>query len=206
MKLLFLGPPGAGKGTQAQMAAKHLNIAHISTGDILRENIKQNTQLGKVASGYIEKGQLVPDSVMIDIVRDRLKKPDCANGFILDGFPRTYDQAVALKDVTDIDACVNFMVSDEEVKNRICGRRVCSNCGKVYHERMLKGSETCADCGGKLIIRKDDNEETVANRLQVYREQTHPLIEFYQNMGILKNIAADKDAQTVFKQLLKAIS
>ena len=205
MKLLFLGPPGAGKGTQAQIAAKELKISHISTGDMLRKEIKEQTDLGKAAKDYINRGQLVPDSVIIDMVKKRLEEPDCKNGFILDGFPRTLDQAIALDAVVKLDHCINFIIDDSIIFHRICGRRVCEKCGNVSHIDRLGDKTVCEVCGGDYITRPDDNVETIKNRLEVYEKQTQPLISFYKEKGILKDIDSGADSAIVFKQMLEIL-
>ena len=188
MNLIFLGPPGAGKGTQAVRVCEQLGIPQISTGDILRRAIKNETPTGLAAKSYIDKGQLVPDSVVIDIVRERLTQDDCKNGYLLDGFPRTVAQAEALEGFAKIDAVVDIDVSDEKLVARLSGRRVCLSCGGTYHVSQLNGSMTCAKCGNELIQRADDKAETVLSRLTVYHAQTEPLIDFYTQRGLLKEI------------------
>ena len=188
MNVIFLGPPGAGKGTQAVRVCERLGIPQISTGDILRRAIKDQTPTGLAAKSYIDKGQLVPDSVVIDIVRERLVQDDCKNGYLLDGFPRTVAQAEALEGFAKIDAVVDINVSDEKLVARLSGRRVCLSCGGTYHVSQLNGSMTCAKCGNELIQRADDKAETVLSRLTVYHAQTEPLIDFYTKRGLLKEI------------------
>ena len=188
MNLIFLGPPGAGKGTQAVRVCERLGIPQISTGDMLRRAIKNETPTGLAAKSYIDKGQLVPDSVVIDIVRERLTQDDCKNGYLLDGFPRTVAQAEALEGFAKIDAVVDIDVSDEKLVARLSGRRVCLSCGGTYHVSQLNGSMTCAKCGNELIQRADDKAETVLSRLTVYHAQTEPLIDFYTKRGLLKEI------------------
>ena len=188
MNVIFLGPPGAGKGTQAVRVCERLGIPQISTGDILRRAIKEQTPTGLAAKSYIDKGQLVPDSVVIDIVRERLVQDDCKNGYLLDGFPRTVAQAEALEGFAKIDAVVDINVSDEKLVARLSGRRVCLSCGGTYHVSQLNGSMTCAKCGNELIQRADDKAETVLSRLTVYHAQTEPLIDFYTQRGLLKEI------------------
>ena len=192
MNLIFLGPPGAGKGTQAVRVCERLGIPQISTGDILRRAIKNETPTGLAAKSYIDKGQLVPDSVVIDIVRERLVQDDCKNGYLLDGFPRTVAQAEALEGFAKIDAVVDIDVSDEKLVARLSGRRVCLSCGGTYHVSQLNGSMTCAKCGNELIQRADDKAETVLSRLTVYHAQTEPLIDFYTQRGLLKEIDGAK--------------
>ena len=188
MNLIFLGPPGAGKGTQAVRVCEQLGIPQISTGEILRRAIKNETPTGLAAKSYIDKGQLVPDSVVIDIVRERLVQDDCKNGYLLDGFPRTVAQAEALEGFAKIDAVVDINVSDEKLVARLSGRRVCLSCGGTYHVSQLNGSMTCAKCGNELIQRADDKAETVLSRLTVYHAQTEPLIDFYTQRGLIKKV------------------
>lgn len=202
--IVLLGAPGAGKGTQAILIAKNFSIPHISTGDILRKNIKEQTELGKLAKSYIDKGLLVPDEVVIDIVVDRLKQEDAKNGYILDGFPRTINQARALSKVAKIDIALNIIVPFETIIKRLSGRRVCE-CGETYHISMLDGKENCQKCGNKLFIRQDDKPETVKARLEVYENQTAPLIEFYSNEGVLEDINSGTVEETfdLVKEALK---
>jgi adenylate kinase len=206
MKLVFLGPPGAGKGTIAALIAKEFGVAHISTGDMLRSEIKGGTELGQKAKGFIDNGQLVPDEVIIGMVKNRLYDEDCSKGFILDGFPRTAEQAKALDDIIHLDAVVNFAADDDKVVNRISGRRVCGGCGEVYHISGLKeGQNTCGKCAGDLIIRPDDNEETVRKRLVVYNTQTAPLIKYYANAGLLRDIDANADVSSNLESVVAII-
>ena len=205
MKMIFLGPPGAGKGTQAVRVCEQLGIPQISTGDILRRAIKDQTPTGLAAKSYIDKGQLVPDSVVIDIVRERLAQNDCANGYLLDGFPRTVPQAQALATFADIDVVIDIEVSDEALTKRLSGRRVCLACGGTYHVATLNGATTCAKCGAELIQRDDDKAETVLNRLSVYHAQTAPLIEFYTEKGLLKAIDGAKPMDECFDAILNAL-
>jgi len=202
MKFVFLGPPGAGKGTMAKVLSKRNTLAHISTGDLLRADIQAKTALGKEAGAYMEKGELVPDPLVIEMVKERLQEKDARQGFILDGFPRTEPQARALKEMLAIlkiklDRVINFDTSDETIIARLSGRRICSKCGEIYHVKNIppKVSGVCDLCKSALIQRKDDAEDTVRNRLVVYRKQTSPLIDFYQKEGLLKDIPADKDAK-----------
>lgn len=206
MKLVFLGPPGAGKGTIAALVSKEFGIAHISTGDMLRNEIKNGTELGLAAKGYIDNGQLVPDEVIIGMVKNRLYGEDCEKGFILDGFPRTTEQAKALDEVIHIDAAINFEADAETVVGRISGRRICKACGEVYHvSRLKEGQNTCGKCEKDLIIRPDDNEETVRKRLDVYNSQTAPLIAYYQSAGILHNTDANQEVETNFASVVAII-
>ncbi len=208
MNLILLGGPGAGKGTQAKLIVEKYKIPQISTGDMLREAVKQGTELGKKAKEYMDKGELVPDEIVIGIVKERLKQPDCDRGFILDGFPRTIAQAEALDKILDeigkkIDAVINIQVPEEEIVKRIVNRRTCKNCGAIYHliYSPPKEPNKCDKCGGELYQRDDDKEETVRERLRVYREQTEPLIEYYQKKGILYNVDGTKDINGVFEEI-----
>ena len=205
MKMIFLGPPGAGKGTQAVRVCERLGIPQISAGDILRRAIKDQTPTGLAAKSYIDKGQLVPDSVVIDIVRERLAQDDCANGYLLDGFPRTVPQAQALATFADIDVVIDIEVSDEALTKRLSGRRVCLACGGTYHVATLNGATTCAKCGAELIQRDDDKAETVLNRLAVYHAQTAPLIDFYTEKGLLKAVDGAKPMDECFNAILNAL-
>jgi len=201
MNIVLLGAPGAGKGTQAVMIAEQFKVPHISTGDIFRKNIKEQTPIGVVAKSYIDKGNLVPDDVTIEIVRNRLSEEDCKQGFILDGFPRNVYQAEALLNIAEIDVVLDVDVPLDNLMERLTGRRVCSGCGESYHVTTLEGRNTCAKCGENLYQRDDDNEETVAGRLTVYRKQTEPLIEFYAAKGLLKTVNGDQDKDAVFEEI-----
>lgn len=212
MRLIMLGAPGAGKGTQAKLVAKELNIPHISTGDIFRANIKNGTELGRKAKEYMDAGKLVPDSLTCDIVADRLAQADCSEGYILDGFPRTIPQAEALDKVvadlgTKIDYAVNIDVPDEAIINRMSGRRACVGCGATYHIAFNppKKENICDSCGQSLILRDDDKPETVRTRLSVYHEQTQPLIDFYEKKGALITVDGTQDLNAVFADILKKI-
>ncbi len=205
MKVILLGAPGAGKGTQAVRLAKRYNIPHISTGDIFRSNIKERTPIGIVAKSYIDKGQLVPDEVTIQIVKERLEKDDCKNGYLLDGFPRTVSQAEALDGFSEIDSVVNIDVPLHKLMRRITGRRVCGKCGESYHIDYLDGSTSCRKCDGELIQRADDNEETVGKRLEVYEKQTAPLIDHYKSKGKLIDIDGDGDIDSVFAAIVERL-
>lgn len=205
MKLILLGAPGAGKGTQAVRIAEKYGIPHISTGDIFRSNIKEGTPVGLLAKSYIDKGRLVPDEVTVEIVKQRLAKPDCKDGFLLDGFPRTPAQAEALEQFAEVDVAVNLDVDLGKLLARITGRRVCADCGESYHVDFLGGSAACGKCGGALIQRADDTEETVANRLEVYRNSTAPLIAYYENKGVFKNVPADGSIDEVFREVCKVL-
>lgn len=203
MNIILLGAPGAGKGTQATRISEKYNLPHISTGDILRKNIKEGTELGKAAKSFIDKGLLVPDGVVIDIVKDRLQQDDCANGYILDGFPRTVDQATALSDFANIDAVFNIAVPEELILSRITGRRMCS-CGESYHVSWGIG-DTCTKCGAKLYQRDDDKEETVKARIEVYEKQTTPLIEYYEASGKIINVDGSQPLEDVFGKICRVI-
>ena len=205
MNVIFLGPPGAGKGTQAVRVCERLGIPQISTGDILRRAIKNQTPTGLAAKSYIDKGQLVPDSVVIDIVRERLAQDDCKAGYLLDGFPRTVLQAEALETFAKIDAVVDIDVSDEKLVERLSGRRVCLACGGTYHVSMLNGVTTCAKCGETLIQRDDDKAETVLSRLAVYHQQTEPLIDFYTKRGLIKTVDGSKAMEECYAAILEAL-
>jgi adenylate kinase len=188
MKIMFVGPPGAGKGTQAARIAARYGIPHISTGDMLREEIRNETALGKQAKGYIDAGDLVPDDVIIGMVKERIARPDAKNGFLLDGFPRTRPQAEELDAITSLDVVINLYVPDDKIVHRICGRRVCNACGATYHESMLANSGVCPRCGEGLSVRSDDNESSVRQRIAVYKERTEPLIAYYTEKGILRDV------------------
>ena len=205
MNVIFLGPPGAGKGTQAVRVCERLGIPQISTGDILRRAIKEQTPTGLAAKSYIDKGQLVPDSVVIDIVRERLEHDDCKNGYLLDGFPRTVLQAEALETFAKIDAVIDIDVSDEKLVERLSGRRVCLSCGGTYHVSLLGDSTTCAKCGEQLIQRDDDKAETVLSRLSVYHAQTAPLIDFYTQRGLLKAVDGAQPMDECYAAILEAL-
>ena len=205
MNIIFLGPPGAGKGTQAQRVCDELKIPQISTGDILRRAIKEETPVGLKAKAYVESGKLVPDEILGEIIKDRLAQDDCKPGYILDGFPRTVPQAEALEKIAKIDVVVEIAVADEALVKRLSGRRVCLNCGATYHVSTLGGKTTCDKCGEELIQRKDDNPETVQNRLNVYHSQTAPLISFYQERGLLKTFDGMQDIDVVYQSIMDAL-
>ena len=205
MKLIFLGPPGAGKGTQATGVSTKLNVPHISTGDMFRSAIKNETKTGLEAKSYMDKGQLVPDSVVIDMVRERLAMSDCENGYLLDGFPRTVDQAEALENICSPDAVVNIAVADEKLLDRLTGRRVCGKCQGTFHISKLADEKVCPVCGGELIHRDDDKPETIKKRLQVYHDQTAPLIGYYTGNGKLKTVDGDNRPEEVLKAILASL-
>nr|WP_275940448.1 adenylate kinase [Herbinix luporum] len=205
----MLGAPGAGKGTQAKKIAQEFGIPHISTGDIFRENIKNNTQLGIKAKEYIDQGLLVPDELVMDLIIDRFKANDCKDGYVLDGFPRTIYQAEALdkklKNKNEsIDHVINIEVSDELIVRRMSGRRACLNCGRTYHIKTLKPKveDICDYCNTKLVLRDDDKPETVKKRLQVYHEQTQPLIDYYNQKGLLRSMDGTKDIEVLYKEIM----
>ena len=208
MKLILLGAPGAGKGTQADILSRKLNIPTISTGNMLRAAISNGSAVGLEAKSYMDKGALVPDSVIIGIVKERLAESDCANGFILDGMPRTIPQAEALRD-NDIgfDAVVSLEISDDEIVERMSGRRVCPKCGATFHvvSNPPKTEGVCDNCGEALIIRPDDAPETVRSRLDVYHQQTEPLKQFYAQMGNLRSVANAGSIEAVSQGIFKAL-
>ncbi len=212
MRIVLLGAPGAGKGTQAAKINKKFGVAHISTGDILRQNVKEQTELGIEAKGYMDRGELVPDELVIKLVADRLGKDDLKTGFMLDGFPRTVDQAKELDSIVEklgyeIDAVINIDVDQSLLVERITGRRLCKDCKASYHISYQKPKKegVCDECQGELIQRKDDTKETVENRLQVYNSQTEPLIKFYGDKGIRKDIDGSQDFDEVFSQIEKVL-
>ena len=205
MNIIFLGPPGAGKGTQAQRICDALNIPQISTGDILRRAIKDGTETGLKAKSFIDAGKLVPDEVIIDIVKERLAMDDCKGGYILDGFPRTVPQAEALSTFATIDSVIELAVDDQVLVDRLSGRRVCLKCGATYHVSMLNGETRCAKCGDELVQRNDDKAETVLNRLKVYHEQTAPLIGYYEKKGLLHAVAGDQGIEGTFAAIMKEL-
>ena len=208
MKLIFLGAPGAGKGTQAEVVSERLSIPTISTGNIIRAAIKDGTEMGKKAKDFIEKGALVPDEVVIGIIKDRLKEDDCKNGFILDGFPRTVPQAEALDEMgIEIDRVIDIEVPDEKIAARMSGRRVCQGCGASYHLLYKKPEKegVCNSCGGELVQRKDDHPDTVLERLAVYHTQTEPLKEFYEKKGKLRIVEGQEEIADTTALTLKAL-
>ena len=212
LQIIMLGAPGAGKGTQAKKIAAKYSIPHISTGDIFRANIKNNTELGQKAKTYMDKGELVPDELVVDLIMDRFKEPDCANGYVLDGFPRTIPQAEALDKALNaqnesVDYAINVEVPDENIINRMSGRRACVGCGATYHIQFnpTKVEGVCDVCGEKLILRDDDKPETVKNRLSVYHEQTQPLIDYYAKKSILAEVDGTKDMEDVFNAIVEIL-
>ena len=212
MKIVMLGAPGAGKGTQAKRIAAKFSIPHISTGDIFRANIKNNTPLGAKAKSYMDKGELVPDELVIELIMDRFAQDDCVNGYVLDGFPRTIPQAEeldkALKSVNDnLDYAIDVEVPDDNIINIMSGRRACVNCGATYHivHNPPKVENECDTCNGELILRDDDKPETVKNRLDVYHTQTEPLLKYYTEKGILYTVDGTQDMDTVFDSICKIV-
>ena len=212
MKIIMLGAPGAGKGTQAKKIADKYQIPHISTGDIFRANIKEGTELGKKAKSYMDQGQLVPDELTLELIMDRFQNPDCKNGYVLDGFPRTIPQAEALTEALakkgeTIDYAINVEVPDENIINRMGGRRACLACGSTYHivYAPTKVEGICDRCGEKLVLRDDDKPETVKNRLNVYHNQTQPLIESYTRPGKLAEVDGTQSMEDVFNAIVKIL-
>jgi adenylate kinase len=213
MKLVLLGPPGAGKGTQAKQLIDKYNIPQISTGDILRQAVKDGTQMGQAAKVFMDKGELVPDDVIIGIVKDRIQADDCQNGYIFDGFPRTVAQAEALdgmlKDLaTHLDAVVSIEVPEEEVVKRLSGRRTCKGCGTLFHVVFNPPAKegVCDKCGGELFQRDDDNETTIRQRLSVYLSQTAPLIDYYSQAGILKTVPGTGAPNEIFDAICNVLA
>ena len=212
MRIILLGPPGAGKGTQAAGIVEKYNIPHISTGDIFRKNIKEGTELGKKAKGYIDQGLLVPDELTVGLVTDRISQPDCEKGFMLDGFPRNVAQAQHLdkylKEVgISLDKVVNIEVDKDILVGRAVGRRICKSCGATYHVEFNppKVDGICDVCGGELYQRADDNEETVSKRIQVYLDETKPLVNYYSEEGIIANINGQQSIDKVFGDIVEAL-
>lgn len=212
MKIIMLGAPGAGKGTQAKMIAEKYGIPHVSTGDIFRANIKNGTELGMEAKKYMDQGLLVPDELTVKILLDRVAKEDCANGYVLDGFPRTLHQADVLEEALNklgdkIDFAIDVDVPDENIVRRMSGRRACLSCGATYHIEHIppKKEGICDKCGQELVLRDDDKAETVKNRLDVYHDQTQPLIEFYEKKGVLKSVDGTVDMKDVFAAIVSIL-
>ena len=208
MKLILLGAPGAGKGTQAEVICEHLHIPAVSTGNMIREALKNGTEMGLRAKSYMEEGKLVPDEVVIGIIKDRLQQDDCKGGFILDGFPRTIPQAEALDKMgIDIDKVIDLEVPDDKIVERMSGRRVCESCGASYHLLYKKPEQegVCGKCGGTLVQRKDDHPDTVKERLRVYHEQTEPLKDFYQKKGKLAIVEGQEEVADTTRLTLEAL-
>lgn len=208
MRLILLAAPGAGKGTQAENLSEHFEIPTISTGAILRHNIKEGTELGKLAKSYIDDGNLIPDEVMIEVMKNRLAEDDCAKGFILDGFPRTIPQAEAL-DASDIqiDSVLNIVVPDEEIISRLSGRLECSKCAATYHKEFKKPAKegVCDKCGGELVTRADDQPETIKSRLEIYHGETEPLLNYYRDKGILKTAKGQHEIADTTAEVLRVL-
>ena len=212
MKIIMLGAPGAGKGTQAMKIAEKYQIPHISTGDIFRANIKEGTELGKKAKSYMDQGQLVPDELTLELIMDRFQNPDCANGYVLDGFPRTIPQAEALTEALakkgeTIDYAINVEVPDENIINRMSGRRACLGCGATYHITFNPPVKEgiCDTCGQELVLRDDDKPETVKKRLDVYHQQTQPLIDYYKNAEVLAEVDGTQPMDAVFQGIVEIL-
>lgn len=205
MKLILLGAPGCGKGTQASLIANKYNLPHISTGDIFRENIKQQTSLGVKVKKVMDSGNLCPDDLTIELVKDRLTKSDCINGYMLDGFPRNLVQAKALDEFATPDKVINIVVDLNKITHRLIGRRSCPKCNGSFHIDFIGNTDICPNCGEKLVIRKDDKLETVKDRLDVYQKQTQPLIDFYNNQGKLFSVNGDQLIEQVFCEIEKVL-
>lgn len=208
MRIIIMGPPGSGKGTQAEILSEKLSIPHISTGAIIRNAIRNKTKFGIATEEYIEKGQLVPDELVIPMVAERVKEKDCENGYILDGFPRTLCQAQAMEENNiKVDCVLNLIVSDDEIVKRLGGRRECKQCAAPYHVEFNppKNEGVCDKCGGNLIQRADDNEATIKERLSVYHKQTEPLVEFYKNVGNLVNVQGKDKIEDTTENVLKSL-
>ena len=217
MKKIFLGPPGSGKGTYSKRISSILGIPHISTGDLFREHLKNQTEVGKKVKEFLDSGKLVPDELTIEVVKIRLSQEDCKNGFILDGFPRTIPQAEMLKGITEIDVVTNLIIPEDILIEKTCARRNCKECGDIYNIADInrdgikmppiypKQQGKCDKCGGELIQRQDDNEETVKNRLEIYKKETQPLIDFYKERGILKDINITGPPEEMVKVILEML-
>ncbi|MCQ2398935.1 MAG: adenylate kinase [Clostridia bacterium] len=201
MNVILLGAPGSGKGTQASRIALKYSLKHISTGDIFRENIKDGTALGVEAKFYIDQGHLCPDDLTVRMIKERISRPDCKNGVLLDGFPRTIAQAEALQEFLTVDKVIEIEVSTDKIVRRIVGRRTCPACGGTFHVDFIGDTKVCPDCGGELVQRADDNEKTVTERLTVYEAQTKPLIEFYKAKGLLARVKRKKNIEDIFADI-----
>jgi adenylate kinase len=213
MRLILLGPPGAGKGTQAKLLKEKYGIPQISTGDILRKAVKDQTAVGIEVQAFMQAGNLVPDELVINLIKERIKEEDCSRGFILDGFPRTQIQAAKLTETLGtmgigIDTVVEFTVDNKALVDRLTGRRTCSECGAMFHEsaRKPKVDGICDNCGGKLFQRDDDKRETIINRLEIYKQETQPLIKYYKQQGRLKTVEGQGDVNEVFSQVCSLIT
>ncbi|MCK5851430.1 adenylate kinase [bacterium] len=212
MRVILLGPPGAGKGTQAASIAKEVGIPHISTGEMFRASLKEGTPLGLEAKKYMDSGELVPDDVVVGMVRERIQQPDCKEGFLLDGFPRTIIQAQKLdetlkNDKLNMDLVINLVCNDKTVLSRLTGRRVCRNCGAIYHIENMPSKQDgiCDECGGELYQRDDDKADTILNRLEVYKNSTEALIDYYRQKDLLKDVDANAQREETLKAMLALI-
>ena len=217
MRLIFLGPPGVGKGTYASRIGPKLGIPHISTGDLFRENIKKETELGKKAREYMDKGVLVPDELTVEMLKERISRPDCGKGFILDGFPRTIPQAEALDRITEIDRVVNITLREDIIVRKIAARRICRNCGEIYNVADIREGDLvmppllpekegiCDKCGGELYQRDDDREEVVRDRLKVYEKNTAPLIDYYRKKGIMVDVEVKAGPEIMVPIIMKKL-
>jgi len=217
MRKIFLGPPGSGKGTYSKRISPIRNIPHISTGDLFRENIKNETEVGKKVREIINRGELVPDSIVIEMLKNRISNDDCKKGFILDGFPRTMEQAKVLQGLKEIDVVLNLVIPEDILIEKICARRICKNCGDIYNIADInrqgikmppmnpKEKGKCDKCGGELIQRKDDNEKIVKERLDIYKRETQPLIDFYKNLGILKDVKITSSPEIMVSVILNVL-
>jgi len=205
-RIILLGPPGAGKGTQAERIIEELGVKHLSTGNILRDEVSNGTELGKTAQGFMDRGELVPDQLIIDMIRGRIEA--ASKGFLLDGFPRTVAQAEALASFATIDVVINISLDRAEVVRRLTGRRVCKGCGKIYNLtfNLAEGETQCAECGGELYQRDDDKQEVIENRYDVYERSTAPLIKYYQTRGILQTVDGSIGSDTVFAKILDILT
>ena len=213
MNILIMGPAGAGKGTMSDLILKEYEIPHISTGDMLRENVKQGTELGKEAKAYMEAGKLVPDDVINDMVEERIQQPDCQKGYLLDGFPRTLVQAEAFSEMAEkigkpVECVIALEVDFEILKERITGRRVCGSCGAIYHitNNPSEVEGVCDKCGGELTQRKDDTVEQLTVRMEEYKNSTKPVIDYFENLGVVKHIDAARDRKVVFEEIKESLA
>lgn len=207
MQLVFMGPPGVGKGTYASAISQRYGIPHISTGDMIREEIKRGLELGRRLKEYVERGLLAPDELVTEMVRERLSREDCAKGLILDGYPRTLRQAEELENITKVDLVLNFVAPDEVIVNRISGRRICRACGAIYHVKNMppRVPGVCDKCSGELYQREDDRPEVVRRRLEAYRQQFQPIIDYYRSRGLLVEVDASEQVDVVISRVLKVL-